>query len=312
MNGFLFHGYSFLTIITVLLSAAVLIGINEITRRSKKLSFAIYLYLPIVLIVLIALGVVSSPSTKNWFGVVKTLSAAAGVVGFLFIRFYKKVENSKFTIIFPSFILIFNCLEAIYRDFEFYFNYGGTSFFDPASNLLLTGGAWNILNGIAGILMIAAITGHAGIKISNDRFRDMVWPDQHIWWVIGYTIWNFAYCYNCISTRSMYAGFLLMISCGICELFIKKGAWLQHRAQTLAFFGMFSLAFDYQSMGAFGITASYNPKAWMFVSLLSFVFNLGLFSFTVYKIIKVKKNPFKYDIFTDLKEYKEIVKINNL
>ena len=312
MNGFLFHGYSFLTIITVLLSSAVLIGINEITRRSKKLSFAIYLYLPILLIILIALGVVASPSTKNWFGVVKTLSAAAGVVGFLFIRFYKKVENSKFTIIFPSFILIFNCLEAIYRDFEFYALYTPQGIFDTNSNLFLAGGIWNVLNGIAGILMILSITGHAGIKISNDKFRDMVWPDQHIWWVIGYTIWNFAYCYNCISTRSMYAGFLLMISCGICELFIKKGAWLQHRAQTLAFFGMFSLAFDYQALPAFSITASYNIAAWMTISILSFVFNLGLFAFTVYKIVKVKKNPFKDDIFTDIKEYKEILKVNNL
>ena len=67
----------------------------------------------------------------------------------------------------------------------------------------------------------------------------MIWPDM-IWaWVIAYDLWNFAYTYNCISDHSAYCGLALLLACTIPTFFIKKGAWLQHRAQTLGLWIMF-------------------------------------------------------------------------
>ena len=91
------------------------------------------------------------------------------------------------------------------------------------------------MNGIAGILNIVTICGWFGIIISKDKTRDMIWPDMHYLGLDyhAYDFWNFAYTYNCISDHSAYCGLALLLSCTIPTFFIKRGAWLQHRAQTL-------------------------------------------------------------------------------
>ncbi len=55
----------------------------------------------------------------------------------------------------------------------------------------------------------------------------MIWPDM-LWF---YTLRNFAYVYNRVG-EFFYAGAALLISCTIPAFFIKRGAWLQHRAHT--------------------------------------------------------------------------------
>ena len=140
----------------------------------------------------------------------------------------------------------------------------------------------------------------------------MVWADQLWFWIIAYDLWNVAYCYNCIATRAMYAGVALLISCTVAEFFIKRGAWLQHRAQTLALFGMFSLAVDYQALPAFSITATYNPAAWTALSAVALAFNLGVFVYEVVCIVKTKRNPIKQELYTDLPAYQKNLSANGL
>lgn len=307
--GFFFQGYSITTIIAFLVMVLALILLNELTRRSKWASIVFYCVVPVVLVALIAMNYVNSPSSKTWFGVIKTFSALAGVLGFMLIR-YTKLGNKKFTFFFPLAILAINIVEAIFRDIEVFTNFK-TMAVDEAG-LTLLGGPWNILNALAGVFLLLTLTGWMGIRVSKTKSRDMVWPDQLWFWIIAYDLWNAAYCYNCLSTRSMYAGIALLISCTVAELFIKRGIWLQHRAQTLALFGMFSLAVDYQAMPFFTITSTYNPAAWTALSALALAFNAAVFAYEVYRIIKLKRNPLKQEMFTELKAYSLNLEANGL
>jgi hypothetical protein len=307
--GLLFNGVTVSNFFALLIFIAALIVVNELTRRSLKTSILLYCILPIVLLILVLAGVMGSPTGKTWFGWVKVVSALTGVYGFLLIRFTKLGEK-KFAAIFPATILSLNIAEAVYREFEVFATYK-TSVVDPGGNLIL-GGTWNILNGISGILCIVTLTGFIGIRVSKDKFKDMVWPDMTWIYIVAYTLWNFAYVYNCISSRSMYAGFAILLAALIAELFMKQGVWLQHRAQILSFYVMFSLSVDYQSYDAFRILPTYTESGLLTVSLIAFIFNVGALLFLLYRIIKTKKNPFKEEIYTDTGYYKKSIQVNEL
>ena len=307
--GFFFEGYTVVTILGFIILTAALVLLNEVTRRSKLLSIIVYCVLPIVLVVLIAMDIVGSPSSKTWFGVIKTYSALIGVIGFMLIR-YTKLGSKKFAWYFPVAILGINILEAIYRDYEVFATFKTMT--TDAAGIVQLGGPWNLMNALAGVFLLLTMTGWVGIKVANTKSQDMVWADQLWFWIVAYDLWNMAYCYNCISTRAMYAGFALLVSCTFAEFFIKRGIWLQHRAQTLALFGMFSLAVDYQAMPMFSITATYNPTAWTVLSALALIFNAAVFVYEVCVIVKTKRNPLKQEMYTCLPAYRKNLEANGL
>ena len=139
--GFFFEGYSLVALAGLVLLVAALVALNELTRRSKALAIAVYCVFPMILVVLIAAGIVGSPSSKTWFGVIKTYSALIGVVGFMLIR-YTKLGNRKFAWYFPVAILGVNILEAIYRDYEVFATFKTMT--TDAAGLTLLGGPWNL------------------------------------------------------------------------------------------------------------------------------------------------------------------------
>lgn len=292
-----------------LMGVAVLIGlivINELTRRSKPLAIFTYLALPILLTAFVW-PKTSGPGTPMgyWFPWVKTYSALAGVLGFMALRYVKGLDKNKWMLAFPAFILSLNILEAVIRDFQC-FGYNGI-----VDGIFINGGPWNIINGIAGILNIITISGWAGIFISKGKSRDMIWPDQLWFWIIAYDLWNFAYVYNCIPDHSFYSGLMLLLSCTIPAFFIKKGAWLQHRAQTLGLWTMFSLTFPYfAETSQFAVKSSHSVTALFVVSILALASNIAVFVYHFGRILKHKKNPLKDEIYTDLAGYQEIVKLN--
>ncbi|MEG2071363.1 MAG: DUF5692 family protein, partial [Bacteroidales bacterium] len=142
---------------------------------------------------------------------------------------------------------------------------------------------------------------------SNDKKKDMIWPDMLWWWIIAYDIWNFAYVYNCVSDHAFYAGAALLISCTIPAFFIKKGAWLEHRAQTLAIWMMFTMSVPmFVDSPTWGVKASHDPKALFFVSLLALLANIAVLIYHVYTIVKYKRNPLKEEVYVNEPKYKEI------
>lgn len=307
--GIFFENYTIGSIVAIILFTGMWVIINEVTRRSKALSIIGYCVLPVAVGILIFVGVLGSPTGKTWFGWVKLISALIGVYGFMLIRF-TKLGRKKFAVIFPVAILSINIMEAIYREFEVFMTYK-TIEVDPGGIVIL-GGVWNILNCIAGILCIVTLTGFAKIRVSKDKSKDMIWADMTWMYIIGYTLWNMAYVYNCISTRSMYAGVSILVAALIAEFFFKKGAWLQHRAQILSLYALFSLSFDFQASEYFKIVPVYKESMWMLISVVSFVFNIGVFVYMIYTMRKNKKNPLKEEIYIETGYYKDIMKENNL
>ncbi|MFI3208963.1 MAG: DUF5692 family protein [Eubacteriales bacterium] len=308
--GFFFEGYNVITVLTFAIVIAVIMAGNEVTRRSKKLSIVAYMIVPAVIFILcVPLHLIGTPSGQTWFGWVKCISSLIGVIGFMAMR-YTKFGNMKYAYYFPVAILVINILEAMYKDVEVFLNYQ-VPVIDSAG-IYQQGGVWNLMNALAGLFLVLSLTGWMGIQISKNKSQDMIWPDQLWFWIIAYDFWNVAYCYNAISTRSMYAGLAIIIACTLSEIIFQRGAWLQHRAQTLALFAMFSLIVDYQQYDAFAITSSYNPNALFALSFMALVVNAAVFIYEIHTIKKYKRNPLKEDVYTHLEGYKKNLEANNL
>lgn len=294
---------------------------NEVARRFKWMGFISFVVLPIILTV-IWFTVMKDTTYTDWFHLAKVYSATIGSIGFWLIRHYEKKDKSgnvvwrlatnKFALCFPPLILAINILEAVARDIEV-----GSSFWLINSGAIegeimgVLGGPWNYMNALAGILNIITITGWFGIVVrkvsANDKSKDMLWPDMLWFWILAYDIWNFTYTYNCIPTHSWYAGLALLIAPTLCAFTVGKGAWLQHRAATLAIWCMFAQTFPlFQDTGKYMVASTYNPTIYTILSALSLLINLAVFVYMILKVKKTKRNPYKAELYTDMLEYASI------
>ena len=307
--GFFYEGLNVQSFLALVVFIAAFLFLNEISRRSIKVSMLMYVLLPVLLAIGIFFGPLGSPTGKTWFGWVKVVSALIGVYGFLLIRF-TKLGTKKFAAVFPAAILSINIAEAVFRELEIFVTYKTLTV--DAGGIVVQGGPWNILNAIAGVFTIITLTGFVGIRVSKDKSRDMIWPDMTWPYVIGYTLWNYAYVYNGISNRSLYAGFGILTAAVIAEYFFKRGAWLQHRAQILSLYAMFSLSVDFQTASFFKVIPTYSTGALMSLSVLSFVFNLGVFFFMVYTLRQRKVNPIRQELYVHTDAYKKTLTANGL
>lgn len=292
---------------------------NEIARRWKWVGFFSFVILPICLSTL-WFTVLRDTTYTDWFHLAKVYSATAGCIGFWCIRHVKwqnkatgkerRLADIKWVLCFPALILAINILEAVSRDFQIGTQYaGGGMLADEA--MFVLGGAWNFMNGIAGILNIITITGFLGICIkkrtAKDGSRDMLWPDMLWFWIIAYDLWNFAYTYNCLPGHAWYCGLALLLAPTLCAFTVGKGAWLQHRAQTLAIWCMFAQTFPaFIDQGTFAVASSYNTLPLMAFSLMSLAANIGVFGYMIFKIVRTRRNPYLGELYTDLKPYQEV------
>ena len=301
---------------------AALFLFNEFARRNKWAGFFSFVILPIVL-TFSWFTVLKDITYTDWFHLAKVYSATAGCIGFWCIRHIEKkdkltgkvvwrLSDKKIALCFPPLILAINILEAVARDIEV-----GSIYWMVNSGAIegevmgVMGGPWNYMNAAAGILNIITITGWFGIVIrkqtAKDKSKDMLWPDMLWFWIIAYDLWNFVYTYNCIPTHSWYAGFALLLAPTLCAFSVGKGAWLQHRAQTLAIWCMFAQTLpSFQDSGMFVVKSTYNPTIYTILGALALGVNVAVFIYMIYTIKKTKRNPYKGELYTDLNEFKEI------
>ena len=305
---FLFEPLPWYSILMWFIVLGGLILLNELARLNKWVSLFLFLVLPSVLTFTVwRYTATPGSSVGTWFHWAKVYSALAGCLGFLAIRNIKSWSTNKYALMFPPAILAINILEAVVREFQSV-NVNG---FVDGMNII--GGPWNIMNGIAGLINIITITGWMGIFIGKDAKKDMLWPDMLWFWVIAYDLWNFAYVYNCVPDHAFYAGAALLISCTIPAFFIKKGAWLQHRAQTLGFWMMFVMTFpSFVDTSIFAVKSSHSVTALWVISGLSLAINVAVLVYEIYKIVKTGRNPLKEELYTDLPAYKEVAALQGL
>lgn len=312
------EGATFLSVwgVWILIFIALFV-FNEVARKNKYVGLFCFVVLPAILSVL-WFTVFSETTYTDWFHLAKVYSATAGCIGFWCIRHLKfknrftgkewRLADKKWALCFPPLILAINIMEAVARDFQVGFQYAGGGI---ADGMYVLGGPWNFMNAIGGILNIITITGWLGItirkKTKNDNSRDMLWPDMLWFWIVAYDLWNFAYTYNCLPGHSWYCGFALLLAPTLCAFTSGKGAWLQHRAQTLAIWCMFAQTFPaFIDKGAFAVASSYNQLPLIAFSLASLAANVLVFIYMIYKVVRTKRNPYLGELYTDLSEYKEI------
>ena len=296
--------YSALMFVAVV---AALMLANEVARSNRWAGLGLFLVLPVILTIFVwPTTAAEGSSTGTWFHWVKVYSALAGCLGFMAIRYIPRLARNRWALAFPAAILALNIFEAVIRDFQV-FGLDGM-----VDGVVMVGGPWNIMNGVAGILNLLTICGWAGIVISQDRKRDMVWPDMLWFWIIAYDLWNFAYVYNAVGDHAFYAGAALLISCTIPAFFLKRGAWLQHRAQTLAFWMMFTMAVPtFVSSSRFAVDSSHDPRALFVVSALSLAANVAVAGFQVHRLVTRRLNPLRDELYTDLPAYRRVLAENS-
>jgi hypothetical protein len=294
---------------TLLMGFGVLVALmllNELARANKWIALVLFIALPAYLAIMVwPTSAAPGTSVGTWFDYAKVYSVLTITLVIMGIRFIKGWSNNKFLLMLPALLLAINIMEAVIRDFQCY------SINGFEDGMMITGGPWNIMNGIAGILNILAISGWVGIIISKGKAKDMIWPDMLIFWIIAYDLWNFAYVYNCLGNHAFYAGIMVLLAATIPALVIKKGAWLQHRAQTLAFWMMFAMSLPtFMDSSKYAVKSTQNTTALFAISAIALIANIALIIFHVSKIIKSKRNPFKEEIYTDLESFKSVVEAN--
>ena len=93
--------------------------------------------------------------------------------------------------------------------------------------------------------------------------------------------------------------------------FIKKGAWLQHRAHTLALWMMFTMAVPmFVTDSMFAVNSSRSATALFAVSALALAANVAVLVFQIYTIAKRRLNPLTDQLYTWLPQYKAVVAAN--
>lgn len=255
-----------------ILILVVLMALNELFRNSKWAGIVFYFILPFALLPLWA-----SIGVTYWFKWVKVYSVVFACIWFTFMR-YSKLDKYNFAKLVCGGFLALNISEAVMQDFSM-------------------GNLPNILNGIAGILSILTLWfGWKMVGKDNSEYKDMVWPLMPLMWIIPYDIWNFAFVYlNFPGSAS--GQLMVLLSCTIPCIFIKKGTWLQARAYTLAAWFMYYFTFP-RFTESLQVQLPRNESLMLTIAVASIVTNL---IFTVIFIMLVKKNkglnPEKHDQF---------------
>jgi hypothetical protein len=318
---------------------AGLVIANEIARRSKFGGILFFVIIPLALTAyFIAIYVSAAQGAKwalnndtyvhmtSWFHYAKLYAATAGCLGFMMLKYKWGPGKNDWFKPFPFIIVAINILIAVCSDFENAIMGmkaladTGSAWWLSSEGVWLYGGWWNVLNGIAGLLNIACMTGWWGIYSSKKK-DDMLWPDMTWLFILAYDIWNFEYTYLNLPTHSWYCGIALLLAPTFAAAFWNKGGWIQNRANTLAIWCMFAQVFPlFQDDSVFSVIPSMyadgymkssvhptnvDPTAMGVIAVLAVVTNIVVLSIIIKRAKEQHKNPYKNEIFVGTRDYEE-------
>ncbi|MDO4812357.1 MAG: DUF5692 family protein [Eubacteriales bacterium] len=314
-----------------------LILANEFARRTKIGGITCFLVIPAILtayFIAIYIGAANGAEwalsndtyvhMNSWFHYAKLYAATIGCIGFMVIKYeWGKLGKAHWFRCFPFVIVGLNILIAVASDFESAIRAGSLAggWWLSSEGVWLYGGWWNLLNGIAGIINIACMTGWWGVYSSKGK-KDMLWPDM-IWiYIIAYDIWNFQYTYLNLPTHAWYCGLALLLAPTVANFLWNKGGWIQNRANTLALWCMFAQVFPlFQDSSIFTTVSSIygeggaaaamgtsmpvmaDPRMQGIISIISIAVNALALAWIIKRSIEQKKNPYTNEIFSDTKDF---------
>lgn len=314
-----------------------LILANEFARRTKIGGITCFLVIPAILtayFIAIYIGAANGAEwalsndtyvhMNSWFHYAKLYAATIGCIGFMVIKYeWGKLGKAHWFRCFPFVIVGLNILIAVASDFESAIRAGSLAggWWLSSEGVWLYGGWWNLLNGIAGIINIACMTGWWGVYSSKGK-KDMLWPDM-IWiYIIAYDIWNFQYTYLNLPTHAWYCGLALLLAPTVANFLWNKGGWIQNRANTLALWCMFAQVFPlFQDSSIFTTVSSIygeggaaaamgtsmpvmaDPHMQGIISIISIAVNALALAWIIKRSIEQKKNPYTNEIFSDTKDF---------
>lgn len=285
----------------LLLVVAALAVTAWLAQRNMWVVLALFVLIPVALTIFWWPTSTQGTASAGWFPIVKQYSALAGSLCLVALQVFPRLRHNRWYLLIPPTILALNIAEAVVRDFQCYSIHG----VDPSQGMVTWGGPWNIMNGIAGILNLLAISGWVGIFVSKGKERALVWGDLTVGWIIAYDLWNFAYVYNCLADRAWYSGVALLASCTIPALMrFGRGAWIQYRAYTLTFWSAVVLTFPhFMQDSAFAHRSAHNPTAMLLISAAALAANLWVFGRHAHAIITKRRNPFTQEVHGDEPTY---------
>lgn len=347
----LFNVTSMWQVVGLLMVFAALVIFNEIERRKTGaiVMFGVVLAILTIYFIYVNAASVECQTTLymgGWFHYAKLYASVAGCIGFCLIKYQKGIGASHAFKCFPFVIVAINILIAVASDFESAIKgaaslaSGMNGWWFSNEGVWLSGGWWNWVNGIAGILNILCMTAWWSVYSSNDEKKlDMIWPDMTIWFIVAYDLWNFQYTYANLPTHTWYCGMALLLAPTFANALWNKGGWIQNRANTLATWCMFAQVFPlFQISGHFAtaLPVVYNnvvaatgatnglelgmisadvigkiaPNNGMqgFVAMAALFANMLCLSVIIKRSIEQKKNPYKEDIWVGTPDYEEAVK----
>ncbi|MBW3084866.1 hypothetical protein KEM60_01055 [Austwickia sp. TVS 96-490-7B] len=281
--------------------AACLAFAAWLIQRSKTAVVIIFVVIPLTMTIFWWPHSTDGTEVAGWFPVVKHYSALVGSFSLVGLQYIPSLRRKNWYLLLPALILAINILEAVVRELQCH-SFNGV---DPTQGMVTWGGPWNIMNAIAGVLNLLAISGWVGIFVAEGKSKAIIWGDLTIWWIIAYDLWNFSYIYNCLADRSWYSGLALLASCTVPVLFsFGRGAWIQYRAYTLTMWSAVALTvphFTQDSM--FAHRSAHNPTAMFLIALASLLANIGVMAWHVYRIVTLRRNPCTQEIYSDTPEY---------
>ena len=294
------YDYAGLVLVVVCLAVAAWLA-----QRYKWFVIAFFIVIPVLLSIFWWPHSTEGTSSAGWFPMVKLYSALRGSLSLVALQYVPKLRHNKYYLLLPPLLLAVNITEAVIRDFQCFSMTG----VDPTQGFWCVGGPWNIMNGIAGILNILAISGWMGIYISRKKSKAIIWGDLTVWWIIAYDLWNFAYLYNCMSGHAWYNGFGLLLGCTI-PAFMKwgRGAWIQYRAYTLYLWCAFTLTWPTFWTLPIEHRPSENTTALFVMSLLALLANVALVVYHFGRIVMHRKKVWKQEVYSDTASYLQLVK----
>lgn len=345
-----FNVYGSLSLYQLIGWALVFVGLivcNELARRTKIGGIIFFLGIPGVLtlyFIILNIWAVCDPTSwaaqnwtytkmNSWFHYAKLYAATAGCIGFMMIKYGWGIGKKNWFKPFPFLIVAINILIACASDFESAIkgalaaseaNDATIRWWKSSEGVWLYGGWWNTVNGIAGLINIACMTGWWGIYTSKKK-QDMLWPDMTWVYIIAYDIWNFEYTYNNLPTHAWYCGLALLLAPTFANHFWNKGGWIQNRANTLAIWCMFAQVVPYfQDQEPFSVVTSVygngatiatatgevmpsvaDPKYQGVIAVIALIANVLALTLIITRSIKTKTNPYKNEIFTYQRDFKE-------